>query len=281
MPTNNVRQGIYNIEYFSGAQAAIYIGDVWVDEITSISFQVSQSRRPIYGYASQLFDDVAEGVVLVQGQFTINFKEAGYLWLVLNRHKELQGLPDAIYQNTKNTNRRGFLDSPFSARTSDKHQINRQNIEQIINGEISTFERNRILTNLAASEGNKTVQESNRRAERRRISASLGGYASESRRAALQKDKGVGSAEGVFETFENAVWASTGSDLDMEHRRCDDPYLNPFDIYLTFGDFAGTDYDNHTIQRLRDVYIVGASKQVVIDGQPIQEAYTFIARNLV
>ena len=281
MPTDKIRQGVYNIEYFSGAQAAIYIGDVWVDEITSISMQVTQSRRPIYGYASQLFDDVAEGVVLVQGQFTINFKEAGYLWLVLNRYKTLQGLPDAIYRNMKNSNRRGFLDSPFRKGNEFKHQINRQNIEQIINGEISTFERNRILTNLAAEEGTKTVQEANRRAERRRISASLGGYASESRRAALENDKGVGSAEGRFEAFENAVWATTGEELDMEHRRCDDPYLNPFDIYLTFGDFAGTDYDNHTIQRLRDVYIIGTAKQVVIDGQPIQEAYTFIARNLV
>lgn len=281
MPTDKIRQGIYNVEYFSGAQAAIYIGDVWVDEITSISFQVSQSRRPIYGYASQLFDDVAEGVVLVQGQFTINFKEAGYLWLVLNRHKALQGLPDVMHKNLKNSTRRGFLDSPFSDEKSYKDQINRQNIEQIINGEISTFERNRILANLAAGEGDKAVREANRRAERRRISASLGGYASEARRAALEQDKGVGSAEGIFEAFENAVWQSTGSDLDMEHRRCDDPYLNPFDIYLTFGDFAGTDYDNHTIQRLRDVYIIGASKQVVIDGQPIQEAYSFIARNLV
>lgn len=287
MSTESSRPGIYNVEYFSGAQTAIYIGDVWVDEITSISFQVSQHRRPLYGYASELFDDVAEGTVLVSGNFTINFKEAGYLWLVLNRYKELKGQPDAIYKQMRrdisidDAGFRGKFDSPFSSDNRD--QINRQNIEQIMNGEISTFERNRALAKLAAHVESPTALDlKTMREERNRNSASLGGFASESRRSAERTDGGrVGSTESIFETFENQVWRKSSGELDQQHRRCDDPFLNPFDIYLTFGDFSGSDYDNHTIQRLRDVYIVGTSKQVVIDGQPVQEAYSFIARNLV
>ena len=78
-----LRQGIYNVEYFSGSQASIFIGDVFVDEITFFAFSVSQERVPLYGYGDQLFRDVSKGPVLVQGQFSINFKEAGYLFLIL------------------------------------------------------------------------------------------------------------------------------------------------------------------------------------------------------
>lgn len=291
MPIEGIRQGIYNVEYFAGSTGAIYIGDVWVDEVTSFSYSVHQTRRPIYGYASQLFDDVSKGNVLVQGTFSINFKEAGYLWLVLNRYKEVMtGKPDAIYKNAGNSGARGEFDSPFVS--SNKNEVNRQNIEQIVNGEVSTFVRNRQLQALTDAWGNLQAAgaEDILQAERSRQSASLGGYASDARRSAARGDTNVGSAEGVFEEFEDAVWgkrsvakgtAALGQELDQQHRRADDPYLNPFEIYLVHGDFLGSDYDNHTIQRLRDVYILGSSRQEVIDGQPIQEVYSFIARNLV
>lgn len=286
MPINSTRPGIYNVEYFSGAQGAIYIGDTWIDEITTFAYSVHQTRRPIFGYASQLFDDVAEGVVMIQGQFTINFKEAGYLWLALNRYKELSGQTDAMYRamyRAEDVSSYGTYGSPFSGKPGDKDIINRQNIEQIINGETNTFQRNRALQALANLEGQELSTASARiKADsRRRVSASLGGYASVGRHASQKNDKNYGSAESVFEAFENQVWSISGKELDEMHRRSDDPFLNPFDLYLTFGDFAGTDFDNHTIQRLRDVHIIGSSKQVVIDGQPVQEAYSFIARNLV
>jgi len=264
MAVSAIRPGIYNVEYFSGSQCSIYIGDTFVDEITGISFQLSQSRTPIFGYASQLFDDVSEGVVTVSGQFAINFKEAGYLWLVLNRYKEvMSGDPSVMKRHLDDVN-----NSPYSI--LDKDRVNRQNIEQITNGEVSVFERNRALQGLAASV-----------AEQARTSASLGGYASQARRQAEKTDSSLGSAEGIFEVFENRVWKQMGSELDNSHRRCDDPYLNPFDIYLTFGDFAGTDYDNHTIRRIRDVYIIGNAQQIVANGEPVSEIYSFLARNIV
>jgi len=245
------RRGIYNNDYFSGAQVAIYIGDVLIDEVTSMSYAVTQSRTPLYGYASRLFDAVAEGNVIVQGQFTINFKEAGYLWLVLQRYKALV---------------KGEF-TPFSAVKSDKgkyigEETVTANIEKVINGNLGLPVDQ--LQELAAH-------------------ASLTGFSSSQRAAGK-----VGRAENAFEMFENRVWGAPkkeniGSitvDTGMG-RHVDDPALNPFDIYVAFGDYVGDDNIHHTVQKLEDVYILGQSKQVAIDGLPIQEAYSFIARDLL
>jgi hypothetical protein len=74
----------YATAYYTGTQASIWIGDVWVDEVFGISFSASQSILPIFGYASTFFDAVAKGKVLVQGFFEINFVDEGYLYAIFN-----------------------------------------------------------------------------------------------------------------------------------------------------------------------------------------------------
>ena len=258
-----VNRGIYNNEYFSGAQVSLYIGDVWVDEVTTLSYGIQQSRRPIYGYASQLYDDVAEGHVIVQGNFSINFKEAGYLWLILTRYAQQfvqsRGIPP--------------IDNPFL----NSNTANRQNINGLLQGELSGAARNRRLLNLSSDVARKKRNfERSQRAVRRGSAASLGGFASN------RRTRGAGSVfENEAEQFEDAVWSQPAAELDQRVRRTDDPRLNPFDMYIAFGDFAGDGSVNHTIERLTDVTLLGDSKQIVIDGMPIQEQYTFIARNKV
>lgn len=245
------RRGIYNNDYFSGAQVAIYIGDVLIDEITSISYAITQSRSPLYGYASRLFDAVSEGNVIAQGQFTINFKEAGYLWLVLQRYK-------ALVRGEK---------TAFSAVQKGKgtgEVVAQANIERIVQGDLDL--PTEVLQDLVAH-------------------ASLTGFSSEARAAGQLK---AARAEHVFEAFENAVWGAPkqknvgGFTVDTGMaRHVDDPSLNPFDIYIAFGDYVADDNIHHTVQKLKDVYIVGTSKQVAIDGLPIQEAYSFFAKDLI
>lgn len=79
-----------NIRYFSGSQASLYIGDVWADEITSYSFTVQHDRAPVYGYGSQHWDFMPRGTILIMGEFTINFKEPNYLWIILERYKKFK-----------------------------------------------------------------------------------------------------------------------------------------------------------------------------------------------
>jgi len=264
------RHGIYNVEYFSGAQVSLYIGDIWVDEVTTLDYSIMQNRTPIYGYASTLWDDVTEGHVLVQGTFTVNFKEAGYLWLILKRYQGFHGGSGSIEEDP-------FVDSA---------NVYRATVEKLINNETNIYDRNLALSQLAEElqlvnnlSGEQLAEAINNRVEstRRDAARTLGGYASATRSLG-----GVGTAEGLYEGFEDAVWGKTGKQLDeQEGRRTDDPSLNPFDMYVAFGDFAGDNRANHTIERIREVTLLGKSKKIIIDGMPLQEAYHFIARNLV
>lgn len=270
------RRGVYNTEYFSGGQVSLYIGDIWVDEITSLSYAVQQSRRPLYGYADQLFRDVAEGQVLVTGQFSLNFKEAGYLFLVLNRYREMHRSGTSVMNNSP------FLATDFAVK---------QNIERLINNEFNEDTKRKLLLDIvnAAQQSGKggldgPVVGVNRQDHINTFSlataedarSSLGGFASSNRRRGSLE-----GAESMLEEFEDQIWGSTQAKLELDTRRADDPKLNPFDIYVGFGDFAGDNSVNHTIEKISEVRILGKAKQIVIDGQPIQETYNFLARNLV
>lgn len=79
-----------NSEYFSGSQASIFIGDVWVDDILDWQCSVGAQATPIYGYGSTFYDRAVQGRVLVQGSFTINFREPNYLFAILARYQSFK-----------------------------------------------------------------------------------------------------------------------------------------------------------------------------------------------
>jgi hypothetical protein len=239
-----IRPGVYDVDHFSGAQVAVFIGDILVDEITAINFIVQQQRRPLYGYGDQYFRAMSKGQILVQGQFAINFKEAGYLWLVLNEYRvKIKGKLSKLDQSPIKT-------SSLSLQ---------QNVEQVINNEVEQDQRYEAIASLAEAY------------------ASLAGFASTTRAGG----ESVGTAENIFETFENYIWGSKTKSHDFnvsENRNADDPDLNPFDIFISYGDFTGDDRANHTIVKLEDCYIVGSSQRVEIDPLPIMEVYPFMGR---
>jgi len=143
-----------NDTFFSGAQASVFIGDVWVDDITSVNYEFRDSKQPVYGYGSEYFDLVAYGTKLVSGNFTVNFREPNYIWLILQREKELRkknlqdesvdNLEDAISGNTRigdkrknynlffNTNnpddvKKAFKQSLIDGKKVKKESINKMN----------------------------------------------------------------------------------------------------------------------------------------------------------
>ncbi|MEI4281674.1 hypothetical protein [Tetragenococcus halophilus] len=71
-------------EYFSGANAKVWFGDIWVDQLSSIQFSLVENVQPIFGFNSYTFDRVAHGNRYVQGQFSINFTKNGYLQSILD-----------------------------------------------------------------------------------------------------------------------------------------------------------------------------------------------------
>ena len=251
----SVRPGIYSYDYYSGSQCAIYFGSILIDEITSIAFQVQQSKQPLYGYADQYYRTVSKGQVLVQGSFTINFKEAGYIWLALNEYKRLQG---------KSTHLQPFLDTD---------EIRKNNVEKIIqfnDTEDKYFikARNQAIASMGET---FTLEQSQN---------SLTGYPG-------GNNGNLSNSQDIFRTFEDAIWdtdktVNIGGEVNVtNNRRPDDSFLNGFDIYLSFGDFIGDDTLNHTIRKIENVHILNWGQEIAVAPNPIQESYTFLARNII
>lgn len=74
-----------NYEYFSGANVNIYLNEKELIECAGISYAYQNSRQPIYGYNSTLFDAMLPGREIIQGNFLINYIEPNYLMKILNK----------------------------------------------------------------------------------------------------------------------------------------------------------------------------------------------------
>ena len=71
-------------EYFSGTQCSIYMGNVFVDDISNLSFEVRSPARPVYGYRSKNFDLILRENIIIVGAFSINYRGTGYLDVILS-----------------------------------------------------------------------------------------------------------------------------------------------------------------------------------------------------
>lgn len=73
-----------NKRYYSSIDAEIYFGSYFIDEIVHIGYQIEQSTLPLFGYNAYVYDEMALGSRLINGQFTINFTRPGYLFELLD-----------------------------------------------------------------------------------------------------------------------------------------------------------------------------------------------------
>lgn len=74
----------YSYKYFSGANVEIAFDGNKLIECAGISFNLSESQQPAYGYASTYYDLILPGKVIVQGSFVVNFTEKQYIEEVIN-----------------------------------------------------------------------------------------------------------------------------------------------------------------------------------------------------
>ena len=70
----------YGFEYFCGANVTVSIQEMPVLEAAGISYQIEETKMPLYGYSSRHYDAVARGQVLVRGTLLINFVHQDYLF---------------------------------------------------------------------------------------------------------------------------------------------------------------------------------------------------------
>lgn len=69
--SNNRDFNIFTEEYFGGSDAFIYTSDKREHQIAHIQFSIQEQQKPIYGYGSRTFDDIAVGNRIVIGAFKI------------------------------------------------------------------------------------------------------------------------------------------------------------------------------------------------------------------
>lgn len=216
---------LYSQEYFSGADMHIYLGDIWVDEVTSLEFVLQEEVLPIYGYNSYTFDAVARGRRQVNGTFSINFTSVGYLQEVLKH-------ADAIEY---------FVNSR-TARNNLESYRERYKLDEIL------------------------------------------------------RLHGIESFEKVADLYEEALWSKNKNDNEYIKSPVE-PYFETqksFDIRIHYGPVEESNkmgrYDasktqhkpNLTVDVINDVHIYSVQKSASTadQGAPIQEVYTFIARDL-
>jgi hypothetical protein len=75
--TNNLER--YQTDYFCGSQVAIFLGDLWIADMTMIQYEMTQAKRPFYGYKSQKWDLVAKGTQIIHGAFAMNYTRSNFL----------------------------------------------------------------------------------------------------------------------------------------------------------------------------------------------------------
>jgi hypothetical protein len=274
----NIETKVYDLEYFSGAQMNMYIGDVLIDEVTSLAVSVRQNKMPVWGYASQLFDKVARGTVLVQGTFTINFKESGYLYAVLQRYKSMSlavsgpSIGPAVTTDSFIDRRKlGIKDRDLigGAKLGGKQAVlRRQNIEQI-GAAVDA------ITN--GSSGGTTI----RKEDEMEYFRQLSGFNNGALPRAGSVAGALNPAEDVFEAFEDKIWGGSDLDQDSEGRRGDSNKWDDFTIFVSFGDYNRNNNVNHTAKRIDRVHLIDQAQTIMINGEPVAEQYSFIARNFV
>ena len=99
---------IYVEEYFSGPDVRIYLDGQEQYEISQLSFTIQEQIKPIYGYASRLYDEVAIGNRIVVGSFTVPLKNKKG-----NNLGSLKSSFNANYQSssTNNYTRPGWVET--------------------------------------------------------------------------------------------------------------------------------------------------------------------------
>ena len=75
--SKNRDHNIFTEEYYGGADTFIYIDNERYENISALSFEVRETVKPIYSYASRIFDDLAVGTRIVQGVIKIPVKNEG------------------------------------------------------------------------------------------------------------------------------------------------------------------------------------------------------------
>ena len=242
-------------EYYSGAQVRVYFGHLLIDEIASIEWAGTSTKRPVYGYASTTFDAVAQGQYLCQGAFLMPFKEVGFLYAVQqtlsNRSAVSQRIIDAIKQQNTQAQTVTVTPIPDTGGLSPRVQVS----TRVGTSPEGTHRVEQLVTTLTPDD---VLEEE----------ATSGGR----------------SFHDLVESLQETIWDAPG-DTAEPIIRPDAFDVDPttgfvqrgFNILVTFGDVNNPQQPS-TVKSLIDVHLTGDQRVIATDGNPIFERYTFFCR---
>lgn len=254
--TNKIDQ-----DYFSGTQTAIYIGDMWVDDIYGIEFQPQGGMRPVFGYKSPNFDLLLRENEIIIGSFAMNFKDSAYLYLILDRYtKKKVSLDERIHRISAATESQPTVVGETQtqpAPTREEVSAYNSRVEDVLRSQEipadqKTVQATRELYNI------KTTREPVFEELVNNYELAVWG---EEKRA----DNPVNSMN-----FKNRPTAATNPKLRGLQN-------SPFNITITYGNIYSKD-EISTVEMLQDVVLTGCNKVIDVSGNPVQERYSFIAR---
>lgn len=115
--SNNRDHNIYTEEFFGGADVFIYIDDELYEDISAVRFSVAESVKPIYGYSSRRYDDLAIGTRIVQGSIKVPVRNTNADKYIAGSYKDTRNnslinigsgdIPNWVYKYTTDTSKLG------------------------------------------------------------------------------------------------------------------------------------------------------------------------------
>lgn len=100
------QQNLFTEEFFAGPDVSIHFNGLEQRNISQIQYTVQEQLKPIYGYDSMLFDDIAVGSRIVVGTFVMpiyNVKNNDSVNTLDNLSKVQEKLPSWIVQSHSKT----------------------------------------------------------------------------------------------------------------------------------------------------------------------------------
>lgn len=276
----------YEYDYFAGSSVLTYFEEILVEDTCRIAWNVQQGRVPVYGYASQYFNALAAGNVIVNGSIWVYFKEAAYMPTIL-RHVAARKDPegDSFYATPAQAPYLGTQVATTLDGSSREWGSLEGNPDTRQAGRVQRANIERILEARENSDGSETNQR-----ELQNLLLSLGALSDR-------------EFEDVAEVFEDALWYGGNSNRDIVDNSRGQLHQNnfaggdmtdvqwlglrradqypPFDIMVTYGDI-NNGAANHTVHRILDVSFVNSEVAAIqANGEPVIIRYDFLARNAV
>ncbi|NDB81146.1 MAG: hypothetical protein EB127_00130 [Alphaproteobacteria bacterium] len=279
---------------YTGANISVTIGNKFIANAFGISWELSQNKRPIYGYNSMYYDSVATGQVIVMGQLYINYQHPNYLSSLLRSYFKdapLSSLSVAGFGETNNRNMDKGVFNAYTNRGGTARQDRNfdEQLNAIFNDPNMVANLGSIFTSGESVSGFKNFKETQ-----------VYGQAGE---RIMQKGGADGrvkvtSGEYLLDSNEGLALVMPGN-MSPAARRSDDSIYarpdqftnnggltDPINIVITHGDPGLNDKTSGILSYtpassiiLRGIHFIGEAQQVMADDQPIMETYKFIARS--